>query len=134
MRLLTIIRGVSGSGKSTLARSMLTPNTVWYEADMFFNRPDGSYEFDFNKLTHAHKWCQNRVIEAMEYGREHIIVSNTFTRKWEIDPYTKLAKQHGYMVQLITVDGNFGNTHNVPDEAVQKMRDRWEHITLEDLL
>ena len=33
---------------------------------------------------------------------------------------------------LITVDGKFGNVHGVPEEKVQQMRDRFEHLTLED--
>jgi hypothetical protein len=57
-----------------------------------------------------------------------IVVSNTFTQEWEIEPYFKLAEQYGYKVFTIVVENRHGgiNQHGVPDEVLTKMRDRFE--------
>lgn len=57
-----------------------------------------------------------------------LVVSNTFTRAWEMQPYLDLAGMFAYDVVLVEVHGDFGSVHNVPPEAMKKMRDRWEHI------
>ena len=133
MKLLIIIRGVSGSGKSTLAEMISRTLTPFghVEADQYFVNPNGDYIFNPNLLHQAHDWCV-KTVESHIQTDHTVIVSNTFTRKWEIDPYIKLAKEYGYQVQLITCEGQFQNVHNVPDEVVQKMRDRFEHLTLKD--
>jgi hypothetical protein len=43
-------------------------------------------------------------------------------------PYYDLAKEYGYMVFSIVVENRHGgkNVHNVPDEAIDKMRKRFE--------
>jgi hypothetical protein len=55
-------------------------------------------------------------------------VSNTFTQEWEMKPYFDLAKKYGYKVFTVIVENRHGgkNVHNVPDEALEKMRNRFE--------
>lgn len=137
MNELIIIRGLPGSGKSTLAKS-LTGGTGsdYFEADKFFEQ-NGEYNFDPSKLKDAHKWCLNEVEYAMQYGHRNmldkfplsrIVVSNTFTQEWEFQSYIDLAKKYNYIIYSIIVENRHQgvNEHNVPEETIKKMKDRFE--------
>lgn len=130
MKLLTLIRGLPGSGKSHLAEYLRSGSCAsHYEADMFFG-PD--YNFDVARLKEAHTWCQVQVEKDMlSEGLEpiHIIVSNTFTQSWEARPYVALAKKHGYPVQVIECHGPWKSVHKVPEEVIQRMRDRIQSMS-----
>lgn len=120
---LYLIRGLPGSGKSTLARLLCNSfeDAVHFEADKYFIGPDGVYRFDPSRLKDAHEWCLESTIMHLRAGYV-VIVSNTFTRIWEMQPYLDL----GYKTQVITCEGNFGNVHGVPGAAIERMRARWE--------
>lgn len=129
---LYIVRGVPGSGKSTLALNLVGHDFLVCEADKYF-MVDGEYRFDASKLKDAHESCRNLVETYMkdslvndQFYRE-IAVSNTFTQEWEMQPYFDLAKKYGYMVFSIIVENRHGgsNQHNVPTEAIQRMKDRF---------
>lgn len=128
MKTLYLIRGLPGSGKSTFA-SELVPEFLVCEADKYFV-VDGEHRFDSTKLKDAHNWCQKIVETYMENGETYpkIAVSNTFTREWEMDPYFDLAEKYGYRVFSVIVENYHGNysTHNVSDETLNKMRNRFE--------
>ena len=121
---LFLIRGICGAGKSTLAKSLGGKHV---EADMFFEK-DGVYKFDATKIKEAHSWCQNMVGEWMSEDEERIVVSNTFTQKWEIQWYYDWAKKLDYRVFSLIVENRHGgvNEHNVPQKTIDKMRDRFE--------
>ena len=126
---LFLLRGLPGSGKSTLA-AQLGGSLV--EADRYFMQY-GDYKFDASKLKEAHSWCREQVGKWMEvdnagYDVDRIVVSNTFTQEWEMKPYYELAEKYGYRVYSIVVETRHGgkNVHNVPDEAIDKMRKRFE--------
>jgi predicted kinase len=122
--MLYLIRGLPGSGKSTFADILPASN---HEADTFFYDEDCHYVFDATKLSEAHAACQQGVKEDMENGINAISVANTFSRQWELEPYRALAKDYGYDITEITMTGKlFGNHHGVPEETINKMRDRWE--------
>jgi predicted kinase len=124
-KILYICRGIPGSGKSTFAKTL---GGQHYEADMYFVDEEGNYNFDVSKIKDAHQWCQRMVIAHMLLENPKIVVSNTFTQEWEIEPYFKLAEQYGYKVFTIVVENRHGgiNQHGVPDEVLTKMRDRFE--------
>jgi hypothetical protein len=124
---LYIIRGLPGSGKSTMAREIISknPETKHFEADMFFHDKSGKYVFDPSKLKQAHQWCQLKTADALANGYD-TIVSNTFTQKWEVQSYLDMAKQYGAEVEIITAKGNYKNIHGVPDDAIERMKARWE--------
>lgn len=125
-----LVRGVPGSGKSYYANHKLLAWSlvdVIHEADDFFHTsPDGVYRFDGSRIKDAHASCQTKVRTAMQLGL-NIAVANTFTQMWEMEPYKEMAKEFGYTVHVHTCHGNYPNVHGVPDETVQRMRDRFEH-------
>jgi predicted kinase len=123
---LYLVRGLPGSGKSTFASSLGYPV---FEADQYFIDPEtNEYNFDMSKIKLAHSWCKLRVEHGMEDGLDKIIVSNTFTQEWEMQPYIDLAKKYGYTVFTIVVENRHGGTniHAVPEETLTRMRDRFE--------
>lgn len=136
--MLIIIRGVSGSGKSTLAKLLRNEERFHrriFEADQYFETADG-YKFDGTKLLEAHADCLERTREWLERGppsrqiRRVAIVSNTFTQRWEYQPYLDMAAELNVPVQVIDVHGNFQNVHGVPADKVASMRARWEpHVS-----
>lgn len=119
---LVIIRGIPGSGKSTLARSM--KDRVHFETDTFFEQ-DGVYKFDPTKIKQAHQWCQQQVYNALKAGKK-VVVSNTFTQKWELQPYLDMCKELGKTYKVVEATGNYQNVHGVPPEALERMKARWE--------
>jgi predicted kinase len=130
---LYIVRGLPGSGKSTFAEALVGSDFLVCEADKYFMQ-DEEYKFDGSKLKEAHESCRSLVETYMkdslvndQFYRE-IAVSNTFTQEWEMQPYFDLAKQYGYMVFTIIVENRHGgvNQHGVPDEALTRMKDRFE--------
>ena len=128
-KILYIVRGIPGSGKSTFAKSL---GGTHFETDMFF-MVDGEYKFDGSKIKDAHKWCQDSVHTAMLLNHTSqlnniIVVSNTFTQEWEMKPYYEMAEYFEYKVFSIIVENRHGgiNEHNVPEEVLTKMRERFE--------
>ena len=128
MKQLILLRGLPGSGKSTFAKSISHAAVGHIEADMFFMK-EGEYKFDASRLKDAHSWCRDTVEDWMNpFGFETIIVSNTFTQEWEMEAYYKLAEQYGYVVTSLIVENRHGgvNTHGVPDDKLEQMRNRFE--------
>ena len=128
--LLIIIRGLPGSGKSTLAQKLALPGSIC-EADNYFMQ-GGQYKFDPTKLKEAHEVCQTQARNLMSshYPASKVVVSNTFTQKREYQPYLDMAEEYGYEVQIIECHGRWNSVHNVPDEAIDRMRERWEPTEL----
>lgn len=130
MTTLTIIRGLPGSGKSYIGDALEASDvdTVLIEADMWFDMyNDGA--FDANKLQSAHRWCRDMVATNLKDGY-NVVVSNTFTRLWEMQPYLDMALELGVQLQVVTVQGNFGSVHGVPQTTQEKMRNRFEPFDL----
>ena len=135
-KVLVLVRGIPGSGKSTFA-NLVWNNYAICEADKFFYDKEGNYNFDASKLKQAHEWCQNEVETKMKDNQNNpqfypeIVVSNTFTQEWEMQAYFNLAKKYDYKIFSVIVENRHGSTnvHNVPDDTLKKMRDRF-HISL----
>jgi predicted kinase len=129
---LILLRGVPGSGKTTLGEIILqttqhqTPDVL--SADNFFINDKGEYNFDSTKLKEAHNFCQQKCAERMRLEFSKIVVANTFTQEWEMKPYFEMAERYRYRIHSIIVENRHGNKniHDVPDDKVQIMKDRFE--------
>ena len=132
MKNLYLLRGIPGSGKSTLANQF---GDVHFEADMYFINENGEYIFNGADIKKAHQWCQSQVELAMIQNHitdgldsSDLVVSNTFTQEWEMEPYYKLAESYGYRVFSLIVENRHGgeNIHGAPADKIQAMKDRFE--------
>ena len=121
---LILIRGIPGSGKSTLAHTYVEKGFKHFESDQYF-MVAGEYHFDASKLSYAHSNCLQKTIDALAAGHS-VVVSNTFTRLWEMQSYIDFAKQNDIPIKVFRCVGKFKNIHNVPESVVEKMEDRFE--------
>lgn len=128
MARLTLLRGLPGAGKSTLAAKLVAEGKAdcFYEADQYFTK-NGEYVFDPKLIGQAHKWCQDNVRLALYEGKA-VVVSNTATTQWELDPYLAMAAAVGAEVEVMTLTTQYGSVHGVPAEVVDRMTDRWEAV------
>lgn len=129
---LILLRGVPGCGKSTLGEVILLTNQSNNQdvlsADNFFINEKGDYVFDSTKLKEAHNECQVKCADRMRNQFSKIVVANTFTQEWEMEPYFMMAERYNYRVHTIVVENRHGgkNVHNVPEEKINQMIDRFE--------
>ncbi len=143
MQTLILYRGLPGSGKSTLAQKQAEDvggDSVVLEADRFFElNPMMQYAFNKRLLPTAHGWCQGETRWSLSEGQTMWVgVANTFSQMWEMEPYVEIANQFKLALAIIDLfDVGFDDeqlarrcVHNVPAEAIAKMRARWEKVTL----
>lgn len=129
-KVIYIIRGLPGSGKSSLGKKL---SNVVRAADDFF-MVDGEYMFDPKLLGQAHAACFNNVENDLKTTGT-AVVANTFTMRWEMEPYLQLADNEDARVVVIdTFDAGKSdeelarlNEHGVPAKSIAAMRARYEH-------
>jgi predicted kinase len=129
MRELILLRGLPGAGKTTLAGVLSEQGKYpMFCVDDYFTDTNGEYDFRFQENHLAYKLCEENSRNAMEAGVEKIIVHNTFTMEWEIEPYFKLASENKYRVHVLTVENRHSskNTHDIPDEHIERMRAKFK--------
>ena len=139
---LILIRGVSGVGKTTLANSLVTDPTKSFAiaADDYFTDDTGVYDFRPSLLPAAHRWCLVETKNHLSFC-DKVVVHNTFTCRWEMEPYLKFAGQNGH--EIIVIDLHVGYnpatgtgytatelharcTHGVPLAGIQNQINRYE--------
>jgi hypothetical protein len=113
-KILLLVGGAMGSGKTSFAQFLrdllgsaggvtvdsFTTDDFWYE------RGNGTYDFEPSLIGEAHSWNESRVEDCMlkspvdhnESEYHIIIVHNTFAAKWEADKYLPYAEAHGFSV------------------------------------
>ena len=130
---LILVRGVSGSGKSTFADKFLNTSLLISTDDFFIE--EGEYKFNPNHLKANHERCIDSVESEMKFRENiaedtNIVVHNTFTQKWEMDPYIDLAGKYGYNLYTIIVENrhNSDSVHGVPENSVIQQRERFEIV------
>ena len=122
---IIIIRGLPGSGKSTVAE--LFENAHICTADDYHMVED-KYDWKPENVSIAHQKCQEKCESLMKIESPKIIIANTSTTIKEMNPYYNLATKYGYKIFSIIVENRHGgiNIHNVPDEIIDKMKNRFE--------
>jgi len=139
-KVIYLSRGPSGSGKSFEIKKYVPSGNI-FSTDDFWG---SDYKFDASKLAQAHQWNQQRTEEAMKQNISPIGVDNTNLSWWEIEPYAKMAKKHKYDIKFIESTSPWWNEfketgdvdkliytlkqknqHNVPEEALKRMLQRW---------
>lgn len=129
-----LLRGLPGSGKTTLGNelfrlySRLKESVQHISADDYFTAPDGTYKYVSADIGKAHEYCQNRVYQACRTSHDVVIVSNTLTREFELEPYLNMAAEYHYRVVSLVVENRHGNPsiHDVPEKTMDKMRERFQ--------
>ncbi len=129
---LVLVRGISGSGKTTFVEEFIDVS-LSIATDDFFTL-DGVYTFNPSYLSEYHQRCIDSVESEMECPSTeiycNIVVHNTFTEEWEMQPYFDLAEKYGYNVYTIIVENRHKSKsiHNVPDYVIKAQRDRFEIV------
>lgn len=132
MQTLYLIRGLPGSGKTGLAGEL---TLFVYSADDFFV-VDGIYKYEPQFIPDAHELCRERASRTLRLGSS-VSVANTFTQRWELEPYYAIPGDHRVVEVTVTArhrngeplsDENLAerNVHGVPVEKIRNMRSRWE--------
>ena len=131
MPTLYAVRGLPGSGQSSLGSKL--GNAV--AADDWFTDSEGVYRFDCRGLADAHADCLVRTRRILDGGGD-VAVCNTFSSRWELEPYIALAAERPDSVRLVVMDlYDAGltdealaarNLHGVPVAGIAAMRRRWE--------
>ena len=127
---LILIRGLPGSGKSTFANHLVdwleefhATKAYHWEADMWMLNANGEYEYRQEWLAKAHGDCQTAARLTVTSNRI-AIVSNTFVRLWELQPYLAIT-QHCVVLKMSNA---YGSNHNVPQDAMERMASKWENF------
>ena len=121
---LILVRGIPGSGKSTFAKLL---GRAICSADDYHIDLNGNYNWKKENLNASHEWCKRKCERFMKIGVERIIIDNTLSSEWEINPYMNMAKKYGYRVFSVIIENRHGgiSIHNVPENTLEKMINRF---------
>lgn len=149
LRVCIILRGLPGSGKSSLAKQILEDTVKGdaknhiISADNFFIRGE-KYVYDPAKISEAHQYANTTFCQFASEGKSPLIVDNTHRQYWEMYHYLSVAIQYDYHIELMepATPWKFNasklsqkNTHGVPLNKIEKMRDDYESgASLEKIL
>lgn len=152
-KVLIIMRGLPGSGKSFLSKQILE-STIGFDnnykihilsSDDYFTRnTEGTYKYNSSHISDAHNWNQRRAFEALSRGFSPVIIDNTNTQMWEMQPYATMAIDYGYIIEILEPDTHWcfndkeltkRNKHGVSKAKIVEMTSRYEkNVTPQKLL
>lgn len=133
---MTVIlyRGLPGSGKTTAAEKV----SRWHCENDSYHLKDGKYCWDPTRVKDAAMACYRNFCLGLCVDRKGTItVANTFTQRWEIQPYIMQGLAMNHEVQIVNMHADFlskeeiikfheRNVHNVPLSSMHVMYKRWE--------
>lgn len=120
---LYIVRGIPGTGKSTFCKKALS-GIFHVENDMYHHH-NREYIFSLQNQRNAVEWCSDMVTLALKKNMD-CVVSNTFVKRCLVDYYVNIAKLFNSNVKIYRMMGNFKNTHNVPEDVFNNMKNNFE--------
>jgi tRNA uridine 5-carbamoylmethylation protein Kti12 len=146
-----INRAVPGSGKTTITNCIineLKQNNVevaLHSTDEYF-MVGNRYVFEIEKLGKYHQKNLEEFQKSLKNNVDVVICDNTNLLPWQSEPYTNLARKHGYKIVFITLDPRElekhvesqkvtpqkPDAHNVSKEIIEKMIQ--EYKLFDDLL
>jgi hypothetical protein len=88
---------------------------------------NGEYQWSPDTLKASHDWCFDTFANAAIVGMD-VVVSNTFTKRWELERYIKFCIDNVLQYKIIRCVGKYKNDHGVPENIVQAMKNRFEDI------
>lgn len=122
---LLIVRGHPGSGKTKLSNEYELNGYQSFENDAYFTDSNGIYKFDLANHQKAKDVCLQKTKKALDKGF-NVVVSNTFTKLSEMEPFISYAKEKGIPVRVIEMELNFENVHSVPEQVVIDKKNQFE--------
>jgi len=125
-KVLIILRGVPGCGKSTFAEILGSISNICTADD--YHMKDGKYDWKPENVKDAHSWCKDKADNLMRSGESPVVIANTSTTEWELQPYYDMSKEHGYTIFSIIVENRHDgvSSHDVPEETLEKMKNRFD--------
>lgn len=148
---VVINRAVPGSGKTTITNCILKKlkeaslSTTVHSTDNFFMK-NNRYIFNLEKLNDYHNKNLELFKKSVKKKIDVIICDNTNIAPWQTEPYTKLARENGYQILIITLEPREldkhiqsqqvteekPHAHGVEEEILKNMID--EYYQFDDLL
>lgn len=134
MNTLYIMHGLPGSGKSTATQKIISQSYVVYKysTDDYWYRPDGYYDFNVSRLKEAHQWNFERFMGVVGGKVADVIIDNTNLSLADCRKYIDNWPKYG-TIKLVEPDTDWRydvaecfkrNTHRVPLERIQAMREK----------
>lgn len=117
---LQIIRGLPGSGKTTLALKNFS-HLMRIETDMFFSR-GGKYVFTLDLNKQAVKWFNKTINNFAKTGMDFVVTGVFAAHTERLEKTIQAGLDNGYDVYVETLNTDFGNIHNVPQEHLDAMK------------